>query len=258
MNSVYKLHGMPTIIISDRDKVFTSNLWNELFTLAKVNLSMSSAYHPQSDGQSKRVNQCLETYPRCFVSSCSKQWFSWLHLAEFWYNTSLHSSIGMSPFEALYGYYPRQFGLDLDASVSSARLDQWIHDRKLVQDLVKQHLNCATVRIKNQIDKGRTTRSFEIGDLVFLKLQPYIQSSLAPRANQKSTFKFFGPYKVIHKVGYVAYKLDMPSSSSIHPIFHVSLLKKAVGFSQEVSVVLPSEGICLLPQVVIQFLMCHY
>jgi hypothetical protein len=73
LENIYKLHGMPTVIISDRDKIFTSNLWKELFALAKVNLSMSSAYHPQSDGQSERVNQCVETYLRCFVSSVPKQ-----------------------------------------------------------------------------------------------------------------------------------------------------------------------------------------
>jgi hypothetical protein len=114
--------------------------------LAKVDLSMSTAYHPQSDGQSERVNQCVETYLRCFVSSCPKQWISWLHLAKFWYNTSLHSSIGMSPFEALYGYQPRHFGLDGNF-VASGGLSQWLLDRKMVTDLVKQHLNRATVRM---------------------------------------------------------------------------------------------------------------
>jgi hypothetical protein len=83
LKNIYKLHGMHAVIISDRDKIFTSNLWKEMFALAKVNLSMSSAYHPQSDGQFERVNQCVETYLRCLVSSVLKQWISWLHLAEF-------------------------------------------------------------------------------------------------------------------------------------------------------------------------------
>jgi transposase InsO family protein len=146
LENVYQLHGLPAMIISDRDKIFTSNMWKELFALAKVDLSMSTAYHPQSDGQSERVNQCVETYLRCFVSSCPKQWISWLHLAKFWYNTSLHSSIGMSPFEALYGYQPRHFGLDGNF-VASGGLSQWLFDRKVVTDLVKQHLNRATVRM---------------------------------------------------------------------------------------------------------------
>jgi hypothetical protein len=165
---------MHAVIISDRDKIFTSNLWKKVFALAKVNLSMSSAYQPQSDGQSERVDQCVETYLRCFVSSVPKQWIFWLYLAEFWYNISLHSLIDMSPFEALYEYHPRHFGLDMENSAASGSVSQWLLDRKLISDLVKQHLNRATVRMKNQIDKGRSERSFQVGEWVFQKLLSYI------------------------------------------------------------------------------------
>lgn len=99
LQHVYKLHGLPKAMISDRDKVFTSNVWKELFKLLKVNLLMSSAYHPQKDGQTERVNQCLETYLRCFVHACPAKWSSWLAFAEFWYNCSYHSALGISPFQ---------------------------------------------------------------------------------------------------------------------------------------------------------------
>jgi hypothetical protein len=102
LNIIYKLHSMLITIISDRDKVFTSKFWQELFRLTNVTLQMSSSYHPQMDGQSERVNQCLETYLRCFVHACPRQWIKWLPLAEFWYNTSYHSALGHSPFEVLY------------------------------------------------------------------------------------------------------------------------------------------------------------
>jgi transposase InsO family protein len=103
LDNVYKLHGLPASIVSDHDKIFTSHFWRELFRLAQVQLSMSSAYHPQSDGHTEHVNRCLETFLRCFVSACPKKWVSCLVLAEYWYNTCFHSAIGHSPFEAMYG-----------------------------------------------------------------------------------------------------------------------------------------------------------
>jgi hypothetical protein len=114
LDTVYRLHGWPKTIIPDRDKVFTSKFRQLLFRTG-ANLHLSSSYHPQTDGQTERVNQCLETYLRCFVHACPSHWSRWLSLAEYLYNSSTHSSLGHSPFEALYGYPPRHFGLDVDA-----------------------------------------------------------------------------------------------------------------------------------------------
>lgn len=111
LTNIYKLHGLPQSLISDRDRIFTSTLWTTLFKLADTQLRMSTAYHPQSDGQTERVNQCLETFLRCFVHACPKKWFHWLALAEFCYNTSFHFALSTSPFEALYGHPPRHFGV---------------------------------------------------------------------------------------------------------------------------------------------------
>ena len=122
LSQVYKLHGLPQAIISDRDKIFTSNFWRELFKLAGVELRMSTAYHPQSDGQTERVNQCLETFLRCFTHACPRTWRQWLDQAEFWYNTNWHSALGRSPFEVLYGYVPRHFGLADSSEVPVADL----------------------------------------------------------------------------------------------------------------------------------------
>jgi len=103
LDNIYKLHGLPRAIISDRDPIFTSTLWQELFRLTDTQLLMSSAYHPQTDGQTERLNQCLEGFLRCTVHSCPKQWSKWLSVAEFWYNMNYHSALGQSPFQVLYG-----------------------------------------------------------------------------------------------------------------------------------------------------------
>ena len=227
--------------MSDRDPVFTSKLWQELFTRARVSLHMSSAYHPQSDGQTERVNQCLETYLRCFVHTCPSKWIKWLSLAEYWYNTSFHSSLGSSSFEVLYGHQPNHFGLSsADVSVP-ADVSSWLKERSLMQAVARQHLLRAQQRMKKQADKSRSERQFAVGDLVYLKLQPYIQSSLSNRSSQKLSFKFFGPFTITDRIGSVAYRLALPSSSSVHPVFHVSQLKAAARQPPQVSPALPDD-----------------
>lgn len=239
MDNIYKLHGLPQAIISDRDRIFTSTLWQELFRLSGTTLKLSSAYHPQTDGQTERVNQCLETYLRCFVHSCPVKWKEWLALAEFWYNTSYHSSLNRTPFEVLYGQEPLQLGIDRIETCAVPDLREWLSNRKLMTQLMKHHLLRAQQRQKSQADKNRTERAFQVGDWVYLKLQPYIQQSVMPRANHKLSFKYFGPFLIEAKIGTVAYKLQLPSSSSIHPVFHVSQLKRAVGTNHQVSPTLP-------------------
>jgi hypothetical protein len=131
-------------------------------------------------------------------------------------------------------------GLDVDSAAHVPDLQAWLSGRAHMQDLICQHLLRAQDYMKRQADKGRSKRDFSVGDKVFLKLQPYIQSSLMRRANHKLSFRFFGPYKIIEKIGSVAYRLELPTTSSIHPIFHVSQLKLSPG-DQQVSSTLPSD-----------------
>jgi len=98
-----------------------------------------------------------------------------------------------------------------------------------MHSLIQQHLLRAQERMKRQADKHRSERTFEAGDWVFLKLQPYVQSSLAARSHQKLAFRFFGPFKVQKRVGRVAYRQELPASSSVHSVFHVSQLKRSPG-----------------------------
>jgi hypothetical protein len=103
IDNIFKLHGMPTIMVSDTDRIFTIKLWQEVFATLNVDLHFSTAYHPESDGQTERVNQqCLEQYLRSMSFKAPKKWIEWLSTAEWWYNSSYHSTIKTSPFEALY------------------------------------------------------------------------------------------------------------------------------------------------------------
>jgi hypothetical protein len=233
MSTIYRLHGLPKTIVSDRDRIFTSRLWQELFKFSDTTLHMSSAYHPQTVGQSERLNQCMEAYLRCFVHSCPKKWSTWLPLAEYWYNTTYHSVLGKTPFEVLYGHPPRNFGIEA-ASCVSTDLETWLKERSTMQSLLQQHLLRAQQRMKSQADKKRSERSFQVGDMVFLKLQPYIQQSVATRGTQKLTFRYFGPYKVLQRIGEVAYKLELPASSQVHPVVHVSQIKKHIPANTQV------------------------
>lgn len=106
LNSVVQLHGVSQAIISDRDTIFVSAFWKELFTALGTKLKLSSAYHPQTDGQTERVNQCIEMYLRCMTGHRPTDWVTWLPLAEWWYNTNHHSALGMSPYQALYSTHP--------------------------------------------------------------------------------------------------------------------------------------------------------
>ena len=226
---VVKLHGMPKSIISDRDPIFISKFWQEFFNLSGTKLKMSSAYHPQTDGQTEVINRCLEQYLRCFVHQWPRKWHSFLPWAEFWYNTTFHVSTGMTPFQALYGRPPPAVPMYQLGSSPVHEVDQALHSRDELLLQLQKNLATTANRMKQTADKGRRDVEFKQGDMVLLKLQPYRQTSVFRRAHQKLACRYFGPYLVLCKVGAVAYELQLPENARIHPVFHVSLLKKAVG-----------------------------
>jgi transposase InsO family protein len=240
METVQKLHGSPKIIVSDRDPIFTGHFWTELFSCLGTQLAHSSSYHPQSDGQTEIVNKCLEGYLRCFVSDKQAQWFKWLPLAEWWYNTSFHTATKMTPFMALYGYHPPSITSSLKEKSKVQAVEDHIENQQQVLQILKDNLTMAQNRMKQQADQHRSERIFEVGDWVFLRLQPYKQMSLKQaKKDNKLSPKYYGPYKVLQKIGTMAYKLELPASSRVHPVFHVSCLKKVIGDKIPVQTILP-------------------
>nr|GEX82830.1 protein kinase-like domain, phloem protein 2-like protein [Tanacetum cinerariifolium] len=216
IDNVYKLHGCPSSIISDRDPIFLSAFWKEFLALQGIKSKLSTAYHPQTDGQTEVVNRYLEGYLRCMVMERPLTWVKWVALAEWWYNTSFHSSIGMTPFEALYGFPPPLHIPYIPKDSGDKEVDELIRDREATMNVLKQSLHTAQNRMKQKSDKHRTEREFSVGSWVYLKLQPYMQNSLRVNKHSKSTPKYFGPFLIVERIGKVAYRLDLPSDSQIH------------------------------------------
>ncbi|KAL0319602.1 UNVERIFIED_CONTAM: Transposon Ty3-G Gag-Pol polyprotein [Sesamum radiatum] len=140
MDHIYKLHGLPINIVSDRDKVFTGTFWKELFKLLGTTLSLSTAYHPQTDGQTERVNQCIENYLRCMCHMRPKQWNRWLSLAEYWYNTNFHTGLKLTPFHALYGYLPGPLTIDPYIPTTHPEVKEYLQERSKLLELLKLNL----------------------------------------------------------------------------------------------------------------------
>jgi hypothetical protein len=142
IDNPFRMHGTPQSLVSDRDLVFTSHFWQSVIRATRTQLKMSTAHHPQTDGQTKRVNQSIACYLRCFISAHPQHWAKWLSLCDFWYNTNWHASLGKSPFELVYGRKPWYFGLTATSTIASSDV------RQLILDSVRQHLLRMQLRMK--------------------------------------------------------------------------------------------------------------
>ncbi|GJR18762.1 putative reverse transcriptase domain-containing protein [Tanacetum coccineum] len=226
LKEVVTRHGIPVSIICDRDPRFTSNFWKSLQYALDTSLDMSTAYHPQTDRQSERTIQTLEDMLRACAIDFRKGWVNHLPLVEFSYNNSYHASIKAAPFEALYGRKCRSpvcWTKVGEAQILGPELIQETTE-KIVQ--IKQRMQAARDRQKSYADLKRKPMEFQVGDKVMLKVSPW-KGVVRFGKRGKLNPRYVGPFKVLEKVGEVAYKLELPEElSRVHNTFHVSNLKK--------------------------------
>jgi hypothetical protein len=227
LDAWWKHHGLPRVIVSDRDPKFTSAFWRHFFRKVGTKLTFSTAFHPQTDGQTERVNGVLNQYLRNFVSADQRDWVDYVGLAEFSYNAATHSATKESPFKVAYGVEPLQpADLALEGAHSTLEFNQDGEDlakkREHMLEKTRLLLEKARRRYEKQVNAGRREVEFEVGQKVLLNVKNFtMPEGLTP----KFMSKFAGPFPIVERVFKDVYKLELPPEIKVHPTFHVSLLK---------------------------------
>ena len=222
MHHVVADYGIPQDIVSDRGPTFASKFFRAVCKHLGIKSSLSSAYHPQSDGQTERVNQILRQYLRCHVNHLQDNWYSLLPLARFAYNSTTQASTKQPPFMLNHGYLPR---CEITPTISPLpHAQDYISRRHEAQEIARQALREAQDRYKRNADRHRQDDPvFETGQEVLLRRDGFLPSS---RPSAPLDCRFLGPFKIIERIGPVAYRLDLPDHMSIHNVFHVSRLER--------------------------------
>ena len=223
---IFRHHGLPKTIISDRDTKFTGNFWKELYKILNVKLALSSAFHPQSDGQTERANRTLEEMLRSYVLYDQDNWDLLLPYMEFAYNNSVNDTTGQSPFFLNSGQHPYTPWSLLSQAKSSKvqEVTSFLENMRQAQEAARNSIEKARARQEHYADKKRRDITFKIGDKVLLSTKNFTLPVDSTRS-KKLTSRYAGPYEIIEVISKVAYRPKLPEDINIHPVFHVSLLK---------------------------------
>ncbi|KAL5507648.1 hypothetical protein ACEPAH_7104 [Sanghuangporus vaninii] len=196
-DQVFRLHGLPKKIIHDRGVQFDAKMMKELYKLLHIEGNPSTAYHPQTDGQTERVNQELEQYLRLYVNHCQSDWADWLALAEFAYNNCEHSATKLSPFFVNSGVHPVGF-MGVQTSSSNMSAEEFAKHVKGIHELTQANLVKANEDMKRFYDRhAGKSMEYEAGSKVFLGGR----NIKTTRPTKKMDDKWFGPFEIVEKGG---------------------------------------------------------
>ena len=219
---VVRHHGLLDSIISDRGAIFTSKFWSLLCYLLGIKRRLSTAFHPQTDGQTEQQNSTMEAYLRAFMNWEQNDWARLLPMAEFAYNNSKNASTGHTPFELNCGYHPRMsYEEEVDPRSQSKSADELSEELRELMVVCRENLHHTQELQKRAHDKGVKPRSYVPRKKVWLN-----SKFIKTKRNGKLEAKFFGPLQVLHLVGKQAYKLGLLKKWRIHDVFHMSLLEQ--------------------------------
>ena len=218
---IVRHHSLLDSIVIDRGSLFTSKFWSLLCYFWGIKWRLSTAFHPQTDGQIERQNSTIEAYLRAFVNFKQNDWARLLPMAKFAYNNAKNASTGFTPFELNCRYHLWVFYKgDLDPRSKSRTAEKLSSELRELMTVCQQNLHHAQELQKRGHDKGVKPQSYAPGDKVWLS-----SKYLKTKQNRKLEAKFLGPFRVLYPVGKQAYKLELPKKWKIHSVFHILQLE---------------------------------
>jgi len=225
---VFRLHGVPEKLLSDRDARFTSEFWKTLHELLGTKLAMSTAHHPRTDGQTEILNKTLETMIRAYINKPMDNWESLLPALEFAYNSRVHTATGFTPFLLDTGSQPRSFAtLKLDVEPHSAGAEDYVLQHKLNLQAARDSLEYSKDLIAFNADYKRRHDNFQVGEWVYLFAKHLRFENLSSTGTQhKFNFKFVGPFQIEKVLSHTNVELKLPAAWKMHRVFHIEMLRK--------------------------------